>query len=111
MKAALSRAVAHPLAAPAVIAALLAAAPFLSEGTLQILCFVLIGTVFAQSISLLTGIAGLMSLGHAGFFGIGAYTAGILAKRWGLEPLLTVPAGALAAAAAAFLAFVPAGPV
>lgn len=111
MRQSLSRLVAHPLAAPAAIAGLLAVAPFLSEGTLQILCFVLIGAVFAQSISLLTGIAGQMSLGHAGFFGVGAYTAGILAKGWGLEPLLTVPAGALAAAAAGWLLSFPAGRV
>lgn len=111
MRAAVTRTVTHPAVLAAVAAALLAAAPFLAEGTLQIMCFVLIGIMFAQSISLLTGTAGQMSLGHAGFFGIGAYAAGILAKRWGLEPFLTVPAGATAAAAAAFLLSFPAGRV
>ncbi len=111
MKAAVTKTVTHAAVLTAAVVALLAAAPFLTEGTLQIMCFVLIGVMFAQSINLLTGIAGQMSLGHAGFFGIGAYTAGILAKRWGLEPFLTVPAGALVAAAAAFLLSFPAGRV
>lgn len=111
MRAAVTRTVTHPAVLAAVVMTLLAAAPFWTEGTLQIMCFVLIGVMFAQSINLLTGIAGQMSLGHAGFFGIGAYTAGILAKRWGLEPFLTVPAGALVAAAAAFLLSFPAGRV
>ncbi len=111
MKAAVTRTVTHPLTMTAAIVALLAGAPFMTEGTLQILCFVLIGIMFAQSINLLTGIAGQISLGHAVFFGIGAYTVGILAKRWGLELYLTVPAGALVSAAAAFLLSFPAGRV
>jgi branched-chain amino acid transport system permease protein len=42
---------------------------------------------FAISLDLILGYAGIVSLGHAAFFGLGAYTAGILsAKGWG-EPL------------------------
>ena len=54
------------------VLALLLGAPLLSPGTVQIASFVLIAAIFAQSINLLTGLAGQISLGHAGFFGIGA---------------------------------------
>ena len=53
--------------------------------------------LFALSLDLILGYAGIVTLGHAAFFGTGAYTAGILAANgWG-EPL----SGLLAAAAAA----------
>ncbi len=46
-----------------------------------------ITAIFAVSLDLIVGYAGLVSLGHAAFFGLGAYTAGLLAKAgWG-EPL------------------------
>jgi branched-chain amino acid transport system permease protein len=45
-----------------------------------------IGALFALSLDLLLGYAGIVSLGHAAFFGIGAYTAGLFSKFvWG-EP-------------------------
>ncbi|WP_042589096.1 ABC transporter permease subunit, partial [Ralstonia solanacearum] len=48
---------------------------------------VLIAGLFALSLDLVLGYAGIVSLGHAGFFGLGAYTAGLLAAHgWG-EPL------------------------
>ena len=46
-----------------------------------------ITALFALSLDLIVGYAGIISLGHAAFFGFGAYTAGLLAKwGWG-EPL------------------------
>jgi branched-chain amino acid transport system permease protein len=61
---------------------------------------ILIMGLFAVSLDLILGYAGIVSLGHAAFFGIGAYTAGLLAVHgWG-EPL----SGLLAAAATAALA-------
>lgn len=111
IRSALSRLVSHPLVLLALVVALAATAPALSGGSIQILCFVMIGIIFAQSINLLTGIAGQISLGHAGFFGIGAYGAGILAKRYGLEFYLTVPLASLLAAFAAYLLSFPAGRV
>jgi branched-chain amino acid transport system permease protein len=48
---------------------------------------VLITGLFAVSLDLILGYAGIVSLGHAAYFGIGAYAAGVLAARgWG-EPL------------------------
>ena len=46
-----------------------------------------ITAIFAVSLDLIMGYAGLVSLGHAAYFGLGAYTAGLIAKYgWG-EPL------------------------
>jgi branched-chain amino acid transport system permease protein len=58
-----------------------------------------IAGMFALSLDLILGYAGIVSLGHAAFFGTGAYTAGLLSKHgWG-EPL----SGLIAAAAVAGL--------
>src|ERR1700682_3371083 len=49
--------------------------------------------LFALSLDLILGYAGILSLGHAAFFGLGAYTAGLLAVNgWG-EPLSGLLAG------------------
>jgi branched-chain amino acid transport system permease protein len=65
----------------------------------QILAIIL----FALSADLLLGYAGIVTLGHAAFFGTGAYTAGILAANgWG-EPLTGLLAAAAAAAAIGFV--------
>ena len=54
--------------------------------------------LFALSADLVLGYAGIVTLGHAAFFGTGAYVAGILAANgWG-EPISGLLAGALAAA-------------
>ncbi|HEV2431643.1 MAG TPA: branched-chain amino acid ABC transporter permease [Burkholderiales bacterium] len=56
-----------------------------------------ITALFALSLDLILGYAGLVSLGHAAFFGIGAYTAGLLSKHYWGEPLSgLVVAGILA---------------
>ena len=47
-----------------------------------------ITALFALSLDLILGYAGIVSLGHAAFFGLGAYTAGILSKHGWSEPLL-----------------------
>ena len=59
-------------------------------------------------LNLLMGYTGQISLGHAGFFGIGAYASAILTTRWGWPPLAALVAGA---AATAMLAFVVARPI
>jgi branched-chain amino acid transport system permease protein len=46
-----------------------------------------ITALFALSLDLILGYAGIVSLGHAAFFGFGAYTAGLLAKHYLGEPL------------------------
>jgi branched-chain amino acid transport system permease protein len=59
---------------------------------------VVIWALFATSLNLLVGYTGLVSFGHAAYFGIGAYTAGILMKQVGVPFLLAFPAAGLMAA-------------
>src|SRR5678810_926013 len=64
---------------------------------------VLITALFAVSLDLILGYAGIVSLGHAAFFGIGAYTAGLLAVHGWHEPLSGLLAAALVATLAGYL--------
>ncbi len=57
-----------------------------------------ITVVSALGLNLLTGFTGQISLGHAAFMGVGAYTAGALSARWGLGLWLTLPAAGATAA-------------
>ena len=64
---------------------------------------VLIMALFAVSLDLVLGYAGIVSLGHAAFFGFGAYTAGLLAVRAGwTEPISALLVAVLAAAVLGF---------
>ena len=55
--------------------------------------------LFAISLDLVLGYAGIVSLGHAAFFGMGAYTAALLAKHVVPDPLLGLAAGIATATA------------
>src|SRR5215471_8092979 len=67
---------------------------------------VLIWALFATSLNLLVGYTGLVSFGHAAYFGIGAYTTGILMKGVGAPFVLALPAaGVFAAICALFFGF------
>ena len=59
---------------------------------------ILIAGLFALSLDLILGLTGIVSLGHAAFFGLGAYTAAILANAGIADPLLGLVAASLAAA-------------
>ena len=66
----------------------LVAAPFVLYPVfvMKLMCFAL----FAAAFNLLIGYGGLLSFGHAAFFGTGGYLAAHAAKVWGLDPLLSV---------------------
>jgi branched-chain amino acid transport system permease protein len=81
----------------AVIAALVAF-PIVWPGYLDLGTRMIVLTLCAMSLDLLVGYCGLVTLGHAAFFGLGAYTAGILALRVSADPLLGLAAGAAVAA-------------
>ncbi len=51
---------------------------------------VLIAILFALSLDLVLGYAGIITLGHAAFFGAGAYTVGVLALHWGTLCTMTL---------------------
>lgn len=60
--------------------------------------------LFAMSIDLILGYAGIVSLGHAAFFGVGAYAAGLLSLHGIItEPLLALVVAGLAAMALGFV--------
>ena len=61
---------------------------------------VLVMVLFVLSLDLVLGYAGIVTLGHAAFFGTGAYTVGMLAMNWGWnEPLSGLLAAALVSGA------------
>ena len=81
----------------------LLAAYFLLPGYRVLGSQILIVSLFALSLDLILGYAGIVSLGHAALFGLGAYTAGLLAAHgWG-EPLTGLLAGAVVAAIVGFV--------
>jgi branched-chain amino acid transport system permease protein len=68
----------------------------------------LINVILIASLNLLMGFGGQISLGHAGFFGLGAYASGIINVKLGLSPWFGLPAAALVASLAALLIGIPA---
>ena len=62
-----------------------------------------IWALFATSLNLLVGVTGLVSFGHAAYFGIGAYTAGLLMKQLAVPFALAFPAAGLLAGALALV--------
>jgi branched-chain amino acid transport system permease protein len=72
--------------------------PFVSADLRNMITKVLIFGIFALSLNLLFGYAGLFSLGHAAFFGVGAYTTAILMVKYGIGSFwLLIIAGILIA--------------
>src|SRR6185295_5933967 len=59
---------------------------------------IVIWALFATSLNLLVGVTGLVSFGHAAYFGIGAYTTGLLMKKLAVPFVLALPAAGVLAA-------------
>lgn len=83
-----------------ILAAFLIAAPFIftARYTQHVLIVVLLYVVLGSAWNILGGFAGQLSLGHVAFFGIGAYTAAIIASKTPFSPwwaLLAGPAAVL----------------
>lgn len=68
--------------------ALIWAAPFAAPQHAALINEIAILALFAVSLDLILGYAGIVSLGHAAFFGVGAYGAALLAKHVTPDPLL-----------------------
>ena len=73
------------------------------SGKYLILNEIAILALFALSLDLILGYAGIVSLGHAAFFGVGAYTAGLVAKHVTGDPLAGLAAAIAAATIVGFL--------
>lgn len=79
-----------------IVIAILCVMPIvLSSFHMSILSEILIFGVFALSLNILVGYTGLVSLGHAAFFGVGAYAAGFVAKNLSANFFLTLLAAIL----------------
>ncbi len=91
-----------------VVIALLAAVPAFAP-PFYITLLVLIGIFgfVATGLVLLISYTGLVSLGHAAFFGFGAYGSAVLAGTLGWNPWLAIVAGAVLSAASAYLIGLP----
>jgi branched-chain amino acid transport system permease protein len=89
----------------ALVGVLLAAFPlFGGDFYVNLASQIFIAAIFATSLNLLVGYGGLVSLGHAAWIGLAAYTSGWLYLRLGLGHIITAPAALLVTAliAAAF---------
>jgi branched-chain amino acid transport system permease protein len=76
---------------------LIALSPFVSSFLLTLLTQALIYAILAMSLDIILGYTGLASLGHAAYFGLGAYSVGILTTRYGAGFAVALPAGVLVA--------------
>lgn len=74
---------------------------------LHLINLMLIYSLFALGLNILTGYTGITSFGHAGFFAVGAYASAILAVRCGVPALLSVAAAGLLTAGVGFLVGLP----
>ncbi len=92
-----------------VLLALLAAAPLLGfkNSTIRIFCRILMYCTLAGSLNIINGYSGQMSLGHAGFFCVGAYTAAILSTRFGVSFWLVLPLAGIFAAIVGMIVAIP----
>ena len=68
----------------------------------------LINIILIASLNLLMGYGGQISLGHAGFYGLGAYVSGVLGVKFGLSAWAGLPAAALLTGLAALVIGIPA---
>ena len=74
-----------------------------NEYFLSLLVFIGINGMITMGLSLLMGYAGQISLGHAAFFGLGAYSSGVLTTQYSFHPLGAFGVGILITALIAFL--------
>lgn len=84
--------------------------PAMLRDTYSVSVFVFVGIycLITIGLSLLMGYAGQISIGHAAFYGIGAYTSGLLTTRLDWSPWLAIPAAIILAGILAALIGIPA---
>ena len=89
--------------------ALLAALPMLGfkNSSMRIFCRILMYCTLAGSLNTINGYSGQMSLGHAGFFCVGAYTEAILSTRFGLSFWALLPLAGIFAAIVGMIVAIP----
>jgi branched-chain amino acid transport system permease protein len=78
-----------------------------SKYFLNVMVFCGIHTIIVVGFCLLMGYAGQVSLGHAAFFGLGAYASGVLTVKFGFNPWVAFGAGIILTACIAYIIGVP----
>lgn len=73
------------------------------EYILHLLILIAFYTILSQSLNLASGYTGLISLAHAGFYGIGAYVTAILSVKFGFSFWLNLPIAMVVCAVIAFI--------
>lgn len=74
---------------------------FTSSFAHHLMIMIFLHALMAQSWNVIAGFSGQISLGHAVFFGLGAYSSAILYTKWGITPWLGLLAGMMISAAVA----------
>ncbi|MCL1699562.1 branched-chain amino acid ABC transporter permease [Lysinibacillus sp. Bpr_S20] len=98
----------NSLVGPSIFFALLFCIPLVgSNYTLAIFTMIGFYALICIGLTMLTGYAGQISLGHAAFYGIGAYTSAYMTATLGFSPWLAILVGALISALVALLIGIP----
>ncbi len=100
----------YPMLAGVVVTAavLLAVAIWSGSYVRFVVQLIMINAIATMGVNIGMGFAGLVSIGHAGFAAIGAYTTTLLMLHWGLSFFVAMPLGAIAAAVAGVVIGLPA---
>lgn len=69
--------------------------PFSNEYVLHVMTLAMVYMILAMGLNIVPGFCGLLDLGYVGFYGIGAYTAGLLTIHYGLSFWVIIPLAAL----------------
>ena len=102
----MARLLAHPLATPVLLALIVVAGGLIIEGNFyfRMAALIFVSGLAAIGLNILMGFAGQVSLGHAGFMGIGAYAVAVGPVHFGLPPILCLVLGPVLAGLIAFVA-------
>ena len=94
-------------AVTAFVVALLVLPRFASSFVIELASQAALAAIGALALNVLTGLAGQISLGHAGFLAAGAFTTAALVERGLVSPLITLPASALVGALLGLIVGIP----
>jgi branched-chain amino acid transport system permease protein len=99
----------NSLAAPLIFMILLFILPIFITSKYAFTVLIMIGiyALVCNGMTMLTGFAGQISLGHAAFYGIGAYSSAILTAHYGLSSWIGMVVGMIAAALVALIVGIP----
>ena len=76
------------------LALILPLLPFISDYMLHVIILIYLYMILALGLNIVPGFNGLLDLGYVGFYGIGAYTGGLLSLKFGLSFWVIIPIAA-----------------